>query len=114
MLEQNSTFIVLHLPLQSHLINHFSSFPPPQQRFRFLLDHVRENYHYLATEERIGQDHLDDVYWSATKHYGPAIHRIVAEVAAEYIIDCAKSGACPLPRFNDLAVFLASDASAGP
>ena len=103
--EEAKDFIVLHLPLQSHLIRYHDGAEPP---YKALLDYCRETYNYIATEEHIEHFFVEDKYWSATKHYGPAIHSIVAEVVAEDIIACVESGACTLPRFDDLSTILAN------
>ena len=55
-----SEFVVLHLPLQSHLIRYFSDLPPPRPPYDFLLQHSRESYHYIAFEEYLQPLHVDD------------------------------------------------------
>ena len=109
-MEEAKDFIVLHLPLQNHLIRYHNGAEPP---YIALLDYCRETYHYIATEEHIAQSYVDGKYWSVTKHYGPEIHSLVAEVVAKNIIDCVESGACPMPRFDDpfqvLADYVATD-----
>lgn len=108
----NTHFIALHLPLQSHLLRYFSNLPPPRPLYDFLLEHCRRNYHYIATEEHIDRGYVDDSYWTATKHYGPALHRLVAELVAGEIIGCLESGACPLSRFSDPTTLFASPSAA--
>ncbi len=104
-LGDGSEFIVLHLPLQSHLKRYFSNFPRPRPLYDFLLEHSRQSYHYIAFEEHLQPSHLDDANWSATKHYGPPLHELLAQVVAEDIAACVVSGACRLPRFNDISAF---------
>ena len=107
---QDSAFIVLHLPLQHHMVRYHGGAEAP---YKALLDHSRATYNYIAMEEHIEHSYLDDKFWSPTKHYGAAIHSLVAEVVAEQIIDCIESGACPLPRLGDpprvLADYVPSD-----
>lgn len=98
----NAEFVVLHLPLQSHLIRYFSNMPRPRPVYDFLLEHSRESYHYIAFEERLAPAHIDDSHWSPTKHYGPSLHALLAEVVAEEIAACIESGGCALPRFDDI------------
>ena len=105
-MEDNSEFVVLHLPLQSHLIRYFSNLPPPRPLYDFLLEHARESYHYIALEEHLEPFYLDDAYWSETKHYGPRIHALLAEVVANEIVSCILNGTCPLPRFDDPSTIL--------
>ena len=109
-LGDGTEFIVLHLPLQSHLKRYFSNFPRPRPLYDFLLEHSRQAYHYIAFEEQLQPSHLDDANWSATKHYGPPLHELLAQVVAGDIAACVVSGACRLPRFNDISAF-ASEAS---
>lgn len=104
-------FVVLHLPLQSHLIRYFSNLPRPRPVYDFLLEHSRESYHYIALEEHLQPTHVDDKFWSPTKHYGPLLHALVAEVAAGEISTCIESGACRAPRFADSSAFMPAEAS---
>ena len=104
-------FVVLHLPLQSHLKRYFSSLPRPRPIYDFLLEHSRESYHYIATEEHLQPTHVDDQYWSSTKHYGPPLHALVAEVAADEIFACIESGDCRAPRFADSSAFKTAEAA---
>lgn len=104
-LEADAEFIVLHLPLQSHLTRYFSNLPRPRPVYDFLLAHSRESYHYIAFEEHLQPLHLDDAYWSATKHYGPGLHALLAETVTQRILDCLQSGACALSRFDDHSPF---------
>ena len=90
----DATFVVAHLPLQSHLRRYHSDLPPPDPPYKFLLDHCRERYLYVAMEERLDRAYLEDRYWTATKHYGPAIHALVAEAVGERIQACVNSGEC--------------------
>ncbi len=109
--EAGSDFVVLHLPLQSHLIRYFSNLPRPRPVYDFLLEHSRQSYHYIALEEHLQPMHTQDNFWSATKHYGPLLHALVAEVAAGEISDCIGSGACHTPRFADISAFVSADAT---
>ena len=102
-LEAGSDFIVLHLPLQSHLKRYFSNSPRPRPVYDFLLQHSRDAYNYIPFEEHLEPHHVDDAYWSATKHYGPELHALVAEVAAKAILDCLDTGACHAARLADSA-----------
>ncbi|MCY3778940.1 MAG: SGNH/GDSL hydrolase family protein [Chloroflexi bacterium] len=108
---QDALFVVAHLPLQWHLGHYYHASPPRQPPFQFLLDHCRDNFLYIATEEHIASSYTEDQYWTTTKHYGPAIHSVVAEVVAQELIDCLISGACHVPRFENPAAFLISDSS---
>ena len=98
-------FIVLHLPLQSHLIRYFSNLPRPRPLYDFLLEHSRENYHYIALEEVFQPLHTHDEYWSATKHYGPPLHALAAETVADEIAACIKNAVCQLSRFDGSGAF---------
>lgn len=100
--EQDSAFIVLHLPLQAHLVWRLNGIEAP---FQFLLDHCRQAYFYIPFEGFLQPVHANDEFWSATKHYGPEIHALLAETVAQEIHSCLQSDACPLPRFQDHAAF---------
>ena len=102
-------FLVLHIPLQYHLTRYFSTLPRPKPLYDFLLQHCRESYHYIPFEDSLQPFHANDEFWSATKHYGPALHALLAETVAQEILTCLESGACPLARFDDHAAFLISD-----
>ena len=99
-LESDTAFIVLHLPLQTHLSWRFNSVSPP---FQFLLEHARETYHYIPFEEHLHPFHVDDAYWGETSHYGAAINALLAEVVANDLLSCIETGSCPLARFDDLS-----------
>ena len=105
-----SEFVVLHLPLRSHLIRYFSNLPRPRPIYDFLLEHSRESYHYIAMEEHLQPMHVDDKFWSPTKHYGPLLHTLVAEFAADEISACIESGDCRAPRFADSSAFMTAEA----
>ena len=108
--EAGSAFVVLHLPLQSHLIRYFSNLPRPRPVYDFLLEHSRESYPYIALEEHLQPIHTQDNFWSATKHYAPPLHAVAAEVAADKIASCIESGACRLTRFEDISAFATAEA----
>jgi len=110
-LESGAEFVVLHLPLQSHLNRYFSNLPRPRPIYDFLLEHNRESYHYIALEEHLQPMHVDDMYWSPTKHYGPLLHAHAAEVVAGEIASCIEGGDCRLSRFADTSAFAASEAT---
>lgn len=99
--QQNAHFIVLHLPLQSHLRRYHSNFPPPEPPYQHLLVHSRAAYHYIAMEEQLDGSFIDDSFWSGGKHYGPAIHSVVARTLAQELADCLASGACPALRLGN-------------
>ena len=103
--DEDAEFVVLHLPLQSHLKRYFSNMPRPRPVYDFLLEHSRQSYHYIAFEERLQPQHTDDAYWSATKHYGPTIHALLAQVVADEISACVVSGNCRLSRFDSRSEF---------
>lgn len=105
-----SEFVVLHLPLQSHLIRYFSNLPRPRPVYDFLLEHSRESYHYIALEEHLQPIHVDDKFWSPTKHYGPPLHSLVAQVAAGEISTCIQSGDCRVPRLANSSAFMPAEA----
>ena len=107
-METDTRFIVLHLPLQLHLKWRFNGVALP---FGFLLEHSRESYHYIPFEEHLHPFHVDDAYWGATYHYGPDINMLLAEVVAEELVTCIENGSCPLARFDDLSKVLIADAS---
>lgn len=100
--QQDTAFIVLHLPLQAHLVWRLNGIAAP---FQFLLDHCRETYNYIPFENFLQPDHAHDEFFSATKHYAPALHDLLAETVAQEILACLQSGACPLPRFDDPDAF---------
>ena len=100
-LEDGAEFVVLHLPLRSHLIRYFSNLPRPRPIYDFLLQHASQTYHYIAFEEALEKRHIDDRWWSATKHYGPPLHALLAKVVAEALAGCIESGDCRLRRFDD-------------
>lgn len=108
-LEDGSEFVVLHLPLQSHLIRYFSNLPRPRPLYDFLLEHCRESYIYIPFEDTLQPSHANDVYWSATKHYGPELHALLAETVAQAILTCLENNACVLSRFDDRAAFMMKD-----
>lgn len=100
-MQHNARFIVLHLPLQSHLRRYHSNSPPPEPPYHHLLVHSRAAYHYIAMEEQLDSSFVDDSFWTGGKHYGPAIHSVVARTLAQALVDCLASGACPVPRLAD-------------
>ena len=112
-LRNGSEFVVLHLPLQSHLIRYFSNLPHPRPLYDFLLEHSRASYHYIAFEEHLQPAHVDDEFWSATKHYGPPLHALLADVVADEIFACVESGSCRLTRFDDISAFIAAEGAEG-
>lgn len=107
--EEGTEFVVLHLPLQSHLKRYFSNSPRPRPIYDFLLEHCRQIYNYVAFEERLTPAIVDDAFWSATKHYGPPLHALLAQVLAEELVDCIESGACRLARFPDIDDIMRAD-----
>lgn len=112
-LDAGAEFIVLHLPLQSHLIRYFSNLPRPRPLYDFLLEHSRASYHYIAYEEHLEPMHTDDAFWSATKHYGPHLHALLAEIIADEISACIESGGCRMPRFDGNSAFATTAPAAG-
>lgn len=104
--QQDTAFVVLHLPLQAHLVWRYNSISAP---FQFLLDHCREAYHYIPFEDTLQPAHANDEFFSATKHYGPELHALLAETVAQAILACLQSDACPLSRFDDHAAFTIED-----
>ena len=100
--EQDTAFIVLHMPLQAHLVWKLNGIVAP---FQFLLDHCREAYYYIPFEDYMRPDHANDEFWSATKHYGPRLHTLLAEAVAQRILDCLQSDACALSRFDDHSAY---------
>lgn len=109
----NAAFVVAHLPLQWHLQRYHLAAPPQAPSFQFLLDHCRENYVYIATETYMGAEHVANEYWTATNHYGPEIHALVAEAVAQGLADCLETGECHMPRFENLSAYLAQDSANG-
>ena len=101
---QDSTFIVLHLPLRSHLIRYYSNLPRPLPPYEFLLSYCREAYHFIDGRDQIDPSYIDDAYWTSGGHYGPAVHALIAQQVADSIISCVTSGTCILPRFEDPAI----------
>ncbi len=112
-IDSEAEFVVLHLPLQSHLRRYFSNLPRPRPIYDFLLEHSRESYHYIAFEDYLQPLHIDDEYWSATKHYGPPLHEFLAQVLADEIIACIESGRCRSQRFDDSSAFMRAAPAAG-
>ncbi len=92
--DHHANFVVVHLPLRWHLEHYHLASPQSQPPFQFLLDYTRANFRYVATEERFTAKHLEDGYWTPTRHYGPSLHLLVAEAVAHELIDCLDSGAC--------------------
>lgn len=110
---QNARFVAVHLPLQRHLQHYYHASPPRQPPYQFLLDHCRNNLSYIAMEEHIDAGYIDDRFWTETKHYGPALHALVAEAVAGEISDCVLTGACNIARFESPAAFLSQAFAAG-
>lgn len=110
---QGPEFVVLHLPLQSHLIRYFSNLPRPRPVYDFLLEHSRESYHYIAFEEHLEPKHTDDAHWSPTKHYGPSLHELLASVVADNLIGCIVDSACALTRFEDRSSIMIRQPASG-
>ena len=104
-LDAGAEFIVLHLPLQSHLKRYFSNLPRPRPLYDFLLEHSRQSYRYIPFEEHLEPMHVDDAFWSATKHYGPRIHALLAGIIADEISSCIENGGCRIPRFDEISAF---------
>ena len=100
-MRHDARFIVLHLPLQSHLRRYHSDFPPPEPPYHHLLVHSRAAYHYIAMEEQLDSAFVDNAFWTGGKHYGPAIHALVARTVAQELMTCLSSGACPVSRLGD-------------
>ncbi len=100
--ETGAAFVVLHLPLQAHLVWRLNGIEAP---FQFLLDHCSEVYNYIPFEGHLQPAHANDEYWSATKHYGPELHALVAETVAQEIRSCLQNESCALSRFDDQAAF---------
>lgn len=109
-LADGADFVVLHLPLQSHLIRYFSNLPHPRPLYDFLLQRARESYPYIAFEEQLEPAHIDDAWWSATKHYGAPLHAKLAKVVAEALVVCVDSGRCQLSRFDDRGAIMIAEA----
>ena len=104
--QHDAAFIVLHLPLQAHLVWRYNGIAAP---FQFLLEHCRETYTYIPFEDSLGPDHANDEFFSATKHYGPALHTLLAETVAREILACLQSGACAPARFDDHLAYVIKD-----
>ena len=100
---RGAAFFVLHLPRQSGLRRYHNN---QTRSWQFLLDHFDDAYHYIPTEEYLDPSYLDDVYWTPEKHYGTAIHDIVAQTVAAEIRACIESASCDLPRFEDRDAFI--------
>ncbi len=98
-----SVFVVAHLPLRSHLIRRFEGRDPP---YKFLLDHARASYHYIATEERLHPPHVDARYWAPNAHYGEELTPIIGQILADWLLDCLRTRACQTPRLPDVAAAL--------
>ena len=109
--KDGAEFVVVHLPLQSHLSRYFSNLPRPRPVYDFLLQHARESYHYIAFEEALEPAHIDDAWWSATKHYGPPLHARLAKVVASALVACIESGSCHLKRFDPPGAFMTADSA---
>lgn len=104
--QEDKAFIVLHLPLQAHLVWRYNGMTAP---FQFLLDHCRDTYRYIPFEDYLQPAHANDEFYSATKHYAPALHALLAETVAQEIKACLQSGACALSRFDDHSAFQIAD-----
>ena len=94
----DTVFLVLHLPLRSHLVRRYEGRDPP---YKFLLDYARESYHYIAMEEYFDPIHVEDHYWGTHWHYGPEITALVGRVVADRIENCVRDLSCALSRFED-------------
>lgn len=108
--QNDSAFIVVHLPLQAHLIWRYNGIAAP---FQFLLEHCRETYTYIPFEDSLMPDHANDEFWSATKHYGPELHALLAKTVTQEILACLQNNSCPLDRFDDHAAFTIEDEFSG-
>ncbi len=97
-------FLIAHLPLQWHLRHYYLANPPSQPPFQHLLDHSSDRHDYIGMEAHFDPAYLDDAFWTASKHYGPRLHNLLAEVLAREISQCVMSGACHLERFADLTI----------
>ncbi len=104
--QSDAAFIVLHLPLQAHLVWRYNGIAAP---FQFLLEYSRETYNYIPFEDSLHPDHANDEFFSATKHYGPELHALLAETVAREVLACLQSGACATARFDDQAAFTFDD-----
>lgn len=94
----DSVFLVLHLPLRSHLMRRYEGRDPP---YKFLLDYAQENYHYIAMEEYFEPLHVEYEFWGTHFHYGPEITALVGQVASDRIESCVRDLSCALSRFED-------------
>lgn len=94
-------FIIAFLPHLNHFqrIN-YGQIPP----YKFLLEYLEDTHHYLALDDHLGLEFLDESNWGMTLHYGPEMNRIVAQVIADEIRTCIESSGCPLSRFDDVSV----------
>lgn len=101
--EQDTAFIILHLPLQAHLVWRYNGIAAS---FQFLLEHFRESYQYIPFEDTLQPIHANDEFWSPTKHYGPELHTLLAETVAQEILACLQHETCILSRFDDHPAFL--------
>ena len=102
----DAVFLVLHLPLRSHLVRRYNCIDPP---YKFPLDHSSDTYHYIASEEHFTPSHVDDVYWTQTLHYGPEINALVGQVVGEWIETCVRDSSCVLSRFEDVSALFTTD-----
>ena len=98
-----SLFVVAHLPLRSHLIRRFEGRDPP---YKFLLDHAREHYHYIALEEHLHPEHVEDAYWAPQAHYSAKLTPLVGQVVSDWLEDCLRRLACLLARDEAMAAVL--------
>ena len=108
--QEDTVFMVLHLPLQAHLVWRYNGIEAP---FQFLLEHCRDSYHFIAFDDHLLPEHSNDEFFSATKHYGPELHGLLAETVAQEILACLRNGSCDLSRFDDHAEFKVEFAPAG-
>ena len=95
---QDTVFLVLHLPLRSHLIRRYEGRDPP---YKFLLDYAKESYHYIAMEEYFEPSDVDVAYWGTHFHYGPEITELIGRVVTDRIATCVRDLSCTLSRFED-------------
>jgi len=104
----DTEFIVLHLPRDDHFRAYHEGKRAP---WRFLFDHFQEAYHFINAEDFLGVKYTDKSYYQPGRHYGPEINLRIAEAVADEIIQCIKSGACRLSRFDDFSTFATAEAN---
>lgn len=100
--ERAADFFVVHLPLPQHMAHVHSGGQSP---YRYLLEYLRQTYHYIPFDESLGPEYMDERYWGPTGHYGEEVEALLGQTVAQAIADCIEERRCSPQRFDDPAQF---------